>query len=145
MKIEINDVSYEVIDLPAEVGEKLARMPYIHRILLENVIRTAGDEAAGARKAILDWVDTGESDVEIPFLPNRVLMHDTTCGPALVDIAACVRPWPRRGAILRCSTPSFPWMSRPTTLSPSMRSERLPRWTVTWRVSTSAIQSVTAS
>lgn len=87
MKIEINDVSYEVIDLPAEAGEKLARMPYIHRILLENVIRTAGDEAAGARKAILDWVDTGESDVEIPFLPNRVLMHDTTCGPALVDIA----------------------------------------------------------
>ncbi len=87
MKIEINDVFYEVIDVPAEAGENLARMPYIHRILLENVIRTGGDDAAGARKAIVDWLDTGESDVEIPFLPNRVLMHDTTCGPALVDIA----------------------------------------------------------
>ncbi|CUX07038.1 Aconitate hydratase 1 [Agrobacterium fabacearum S56] len=87
MKIEINDVFYEVIDLLAEAGEKLARMPYIHRILLENVIRTGGDDAASARKAILDWLDTGDSDVEIPFLPNRVLMHDTTCGPALVDIA----------------------------------------------------------
>ena len=29
----------------------------------------------------------GPSDAEIPFLPGRVLMHDTTCGPALVDIA----------------------------------------------------------
>lgn len=87
MKIEINDVFYEVIDVAAEAGENLARMPYIHRILLENVIRTGGDDAAGARKAIVDWLDTGESDVEIPFLPNRVLMHDTTCGPALVDIA----------------------------------------------------------
>ncbi|MCJ2877455.1 aconitate hydratase AcnA [Rhizobium pusense] len=87
MRIEINYVSYEIVDLPAEAGEKLARMPYIHRILLENVIRTGGDDAIGARKAILDWLDAGESDVEIPFLPNRVLMHDTTCGPALVDIA----------------------------------------------------------
>jgi aconitate hydratase len=62
-------------------------MPYIHRILLENVLRTAGDDAQMAKQAFLEWVETGGSDVEIPFLPNRVLMHDTTCGPALVDIA----------------------------------------------------------
>ena len=29
----------------------------------------------------------GPTEAEIPFLPGRVLMHDTTCGPALVDIA----------------------------------------------------------
>ena len=79
--------SYKIIDLVAEAGDCLHRMPYIHRILLENVLRTAGDDAQGAKQALLDWLETGGSEVEIPFLPNRVLMHDTTCGPALVDIA----------------------------------------------------------
>ncbi|MGF0524076.1 aconitate hydratase AcnA [Agrobacterium pusense] len=86
-KFEINDVSYDIIDLPSEAGDCLVRMPYIHRILLENVLRTAGDDAARAKEAMIAWLKTGSSDVEIPFLPNRVLMHDTTCGPALVDIA----------------------------------------------------------
>jgi aconitate hydratase len=78
---------YKIIDLVAEAGDCLHRMPYIHRILLENVLRAAGDDAQGAKQALLDWLETGGSEVEIPFLPNRVLMHDTTCGPALVDIA----------------------------------------------------------
>lgn len=86
-KFEINGVFYNIIDLPKEVGDDLARMPYIHRILLENVLRTAGDDAHSAKEAMIEWLATGRSEVEIPFLPNRVLMHDTTCGPALVDIA----------------------------------------------------------
>ncbi|WP_117193150.1 aconitate hydratase AcnA [Rhizobium terrae] len=86
-KIGINGVTYDLIDLPAAVGADLTRMPYIHRILLENVLRTAGDDGHRAKAAMIDWLKTGRSDVEIPFLPNRVLMHDTTCGPALVDIA----------------------------------------------------------
>lgn len=84
---ELNGVKYAIIDLPAEAGDALAKMPYIHRVLLENVLRTAGEDASRAKAAMIDWLDTGKSDVEIPFLPNRVLMHDTTCGPALVDIA----------------------------------------------------------
>lgn len=83
---EFEGTRYKVIDLVAEAGDRLYRMPYIHRILLENVLRTAED-AQMAIQAFLEWVETGGSDVEIPFLPNRVLMHDTTCGPALVDIA----------------------------------------------------------
>ncbi|KGD92866.1 aconitate hydratase AcnA [Rhizobium sp. YS-1r] len=85
--IEIDGVSFDFIDVPAVVGEALVRMPYIHRILLENVLRTAGGNAARAKAAMIGWLKTGTSDHEIPFLPNRVLMHDTTCGPALVDIA----------------------------------------------------------
>lgn len=77
---------WRIIDLPAAAGGRLAAMPHIHRILLENVLRTAGLDAARARGAILSALD-GPTDAEIPFLPGRVLMHDTTCGPALVDIA----------------------------------------------------------
>ncbi|MBB3979134.1 aconitate hydratase [Rhizobium azooxidifex] len=86
-KITIENEEYDFIDLPQVAGDKLERLPYIHRILLENVLRTAGQDAERAKAAILGWIDTGTSDQEIPFLPNRVLMHDTTCGPALVDIA----------------------------------------------------------
>ncbi|MBY5825890.1 aconitate hydratase AcnA [Rhizobium leguminosarum] len=85
--ISVGSARYDIIDLPAEAGGALVRLPYIHRILLENVLRTAGEDAAAAKQAILDWLEAGTSDKEIPFLPGRVLMHDTTCGPALVDIA----------------------------------------------------------
>ncbi|KQY16757.1 aconitate hydratase [Rhizobium sp. Root73] len=85
--ITVGSSRYDIIDLPAEAGDALARLPYIHRIVLENVLRTAGQEAGAAKQAILDWLETGTSEREIPFLPGRVLMHDTTCGPALVDIA----------------------------------------------------------
>ncbi|MGN7868475.1 aconitate hydratase AcnA [Paracoccus sp. 22332] len=78
---------YRIIDLPAAAGPALPRLPHIHRLLLENVLRSGGD-AKGGRAAILSWLDHGRSTAEIAFLPGRVLMHDTTCGPALVDIAA---------------------------------------------------------
>jgi aconitate hydratase len=86
-QLNVNALNYTFIDLPKEAGDSLTRLPYIHRILLENVLRTGGEDAAPARDALLASVETGGSDREIPFLPNRVLMHDTTCGPALVDIA----------------------------------------------------------
>ena len=85
--IRDHDRELKIIDLPASAGTDLVRLPHIHRLLLENVLRTSEDPA-GARAAILGWLKSGRSEAEIPFLPGRVLMHDTTCGPALVDIAA---------------------------------------------------------
>ena len=76
-----------IIDLPAAAGADLRRLPHIHRLLLENLLRASSDPEQG-RQAILNWLTTGRSTAEIPFQPGRVLMHDTTCGPALVDIAA---------------------------------------------------------
>ena len=83
-------VSARIIDLPAAAGAQLERLPVVMRVLLENVLRTSPDaaQAAAAAAAILDWLDTGCSTAEIEFNPGRVLMHDTTCGPALADIAA---------------------------------------------------------
>jgi aconitate hydratase len=78
---------YHIVDLAAVAGDDLRRLPWIHRILLENLLRRSrGDPAALA--VIPDWLKAGRSDAEIPFYPGRVLMHDTTCGPAFADIAA---------------------------------------------------------
>jgi aconitate hydratase len=79
------------IDLPAAAGgaATLARMPWCHRVLLENLLRQPEAEVRQAgRAALLAWLETCRSAAEIPFAPTRILMHDTTCGPALVDIAA---------------------------------------------------------
>lgn len=80
-----------IVDLAAAVGgaDTLARMPWCHRVLLENVLRQSeADTRAAGCAALVDWLACGESEAEIPFAPLRILMHDTTCGPALVDIAA---------------------------------------------------------
>ncbi|MFQ8432398.1 aconitate hydratase AcnA [Amaricoccus sp. W119] len=75
-------------DVRAAAGERLATVPWVLRMLLENALREAGaDEARAALDAILTHGGRG-ADIEIPFRPRRILMHDTTCGPALVDIAA---------------------------------------------------------
>ena len=102
------------------------------RLLLENVLRRSGSaDAAAGKAAILDWLATGTSEAEIPFVPGRVLMHDTTCGPALVDIAGDARGARRGGGrsaprSIRCCRST----SRPTTRSPSTvtaRPTRSPR------------------
>lgn len=79
---------HRAVDLRAAAGGSLGRLPYSLRILLENVLRHgSGEERDGHRRALLDWLGTGSSAHELEFRPGRLLMHDTTCGPALVDIA----------------------------------------------------------
>ena len=78
---------HRIVDLPAAARGSLARMPWCHRVLLENALRQP-EATATAPEAFLAWLETGHGEAEIPFAPGRILMHDTTCGPALVDIAA---------------------------------------------------------
>lgn len=73
------------IQLEVVAGESLKRLPYVLRILLENVCRHEPDGANQNR--ILNWLRERTSSEEIAFRPVRLLMHDTTCGPALADIA----------------------------------------------------------
>lgn len=75
---------YTIVDLAA-LG--LDRLPVVHRILIENLLRR-GDDNTETRTILQRWIAAGHSDAEIAFSPGRVMMHDTTCGPALVDIAA---------------------------------------------------------
>ncbi|MEI4472253.1 aconitate hydratase AcnA [Frigidibacter sp. MR17.24] len=73
-------------DLRAQVGAVLDRLPHVLRLLAENHLRAGGD-AACLRAALGDWLDGRETAFELTFRPNRLLMHDTTCTPALADIA----------------------------------------------------------
>lgn len=81
--------TFRRLDVASLVGPDFGRLPHVLRILLENAMRSASaGEGRHLPQAFRDWLADGHSLVEIPFLPNRIMMHDTTCGPALVDIAA---------------------------------------------------------
>ncbi|MFO1304854.1 MAG: aconitate hydratase AcnA [Burkholderiales bacterium] len=87
--LDVNGERFVVVDLPAIAGARLARLPVVLRLLLENVVRNGnGAPRADAVGALFAWLETGTSEAEIEFQPDRVLMHDTTSTPALVDIAA---------------------------------------------------------
>jgi aconitate hydratase len=83
-QLDSSGATYTIVDLAAL---DLAALPVVHRILIENLLRVGADDAE-TRALIDQWVAARGSDAEIAFWPSRVLMHDTTCGPALVDIAA---------------------------------------------------------
>ncbi|MBP0619329.1 aconitate hydratase AcnA [Cupriavidus consociatus] len=89
VSLSVGRITYRIVDLPAIAGDKLWRLPVVLRLLLENVIRNAkGVEREVAVAAILAWLEHGTSEAEIAYQPGRVLMHDTTSTPALVDVAA---------------------------------------------------------
>src|SRR3546814_663292 len=81
--------AYTIVDLPGPFGADSARLPVVLRRLRENGRpNMQGKERDNAVEALFAWMATGTSEAEIPFRPGRVLMHDTTSTPALVDIAA---------------------------------------------------------
>ena len=87
--VTVSQSTFRFVDLRDMFGSTLERLPIVLRLLLENVVRnTEGDERRLAVDGILQWIEHGTSEVEIAFQPSRVLMHDTTSTPALVDIAA---------------------------------------------------------
>jgi aconitate hydratase len=78
-----------IADVASTVGEDFSRWPVVLRLLAENAARTmSGPEREQALAALGRWLVRCTSEEEIAFLPGRVLMHDTTSTPALVDIAA---------------------------------------------------------
>ncbi len=81
----------------ATLGTDLGGMPVTVKILLENVLRHAGggvvremDVAALAawRPGAASEAAAGATEIEIPFMPARVIMQDFTGVPAVVDLAA---------------------------------------------------------
>jgi aconitate hydratase len=82
--------SYAIRSLPALGAEKLARLPYALKILLENLLRFEdGVNVTRADiEAVLNWDPQQRPSYEIAFTPARVIMQDFTGVPAVVDLAA---------------------------------------------------------
>jgi aconitate hydratase len=82
--------AYEVWDLTVLPGEKVARLPYALKILLENLLRFEdGINVTRADiEALLNWDPQAVPSYEISFTPSRVIMQDFTGVPCIVDLAS---------------------------------------------------------
>ena len=91
--------SYEIWSLPALGADKIARLPYSLKILLENLLRFEdGTNVTRADiEALLNWNPKAAPSYEISFTPARVIMQDFTGVPAIVDLAAMREAMTRLG------------------------------------------------
>jgi len=78
------------LDALRSIGYDPECTPVTVKILLENVLRHAGGDAAGEAdvRTLAAWRPGSTLDAEIPFMPARVLLQDFTGVPAVVDLAA---------------------------------------------------------
>lgn len=63
--------------------EEIAATPYAIRILIENVAR----RSPSSLSTVLAHLRGEIAACEVPLYPNRIMLHDTTCLPALADFA----------------------------------------------------------
>ncbi len=91
-QLDVSGRSYSYYSLP-QLGQQfdISRLPYSMKILLENLLRhedggvTVGKEHI---EAVAQWDPKAEPDIEIAFMPARVVLQDFTGVPCVVDLAA---------------------------------------------------------
>jgi aconitate hydratase len=88
--LKVGDHGYEIWSLAALPQEKIARLPYSLKVLLENLLRHEdGVNVTRADiEALLDWDPAATPSHEIAFTPARVILQDFTGVPCIVDLAA---------------------------------------------------------
>jgi aconitate hydratase len=93
------DHTYDIWSLPALGAEKLSRLPYSLKILLENLLRFEDGTNVTIKdiEALLNWDPKAAPSYEISFTPARVIMQDFTGVPAIVDLAAMREAMTRLG------------------------------------------------
>ncbi|MBK8097915.1 MAG: aconitate hydratase AcnA [Planctomycetes bacterium] len=81
---------YSLQTLAQQIGADLTRLPYSIRVLLEQALRNHDDYVVSTDdvKNIANWGPSTAGQVEIPFLPGRVVLQDFTGVPCVVDLAA---------------------------------------------------------
>ncbi len=84
-ELNVDGTAYSYVPLRGLLPDAtLSALPYSVRVLLENVARTAPEALPDALARARGEVD----GCELPIHPNRAMLHDTTCLPALADLAA---------------------------------------------------------
>ncbi|WP_297839745.1 aconitate hydratase AcnA [uncultured Roseibium sp.] len=107
IKVPTSSGPVECIDLKGVVGERMERLPHVLRLLAENHLRETGETEALVA-ALETFLQGQKPDFEFSFRPNRILMHDTTCTPALADIAAMRDVLAEEGVDPAMLTPDLP-------------------------------------
>ncbi len=88
--LNVDSKQYEYWNLQALGADKLARLPYSLKILLENLLRFEDGVNVTRQdiEALLNWDAEANPSYEISFTPARVIMQDFTGVPCVVDLAA---------------------------------------------------------
>jgi aconitate hydratase A / 2-methylisocitrate dehydratase len=88
--LKAGDRTYEIWSLAALPHDKVARLPFSLKILLENLLRCEdGVNVTRADiEALLAWDPAAAPAYEIAFTPARVILQDFTGVPCVVDLAA---------------------------------------------------------
>jgi aconitate hydratase len=94
----------------AGVAPGLARLPFSIKVLLEAVVRSVDGELVTAEdvKKLGAWNAAAPLDVELPFMPARVILQDFTGVPAVVDLASMRAAVKRLGADPKQINPLVP-------------------------------------
>ena len=145
--IEVDGRGFRATDVRAALGEDFGRLPVVLRLLAENTLRrSAAEEGARTVRNLRRWLEARTSEEELEFWPQRVLMHDTTSTPALVDIAAMRDSLAEAGVDPAVLNPVLPRgrVGGPFARRGGVRAPRC-RPASTWRTSCAATPSATAS
>lgn len=91
--LKVGSNTWHYHSLPAlakKLGLDLSRMPYGHKILLENLLRYEDGEVVKKSdiEALIKQDIKKESEHEIQFTPGRVLLQDFTGVPVVADLGA---------------------------------------------------------
>ncbi len=108
MKLDLGSEALEYTPLAdAAPAAQVAKLPYVVRVFLENVLRRQGNGASDEHvRLLLDWA-TNDTD-EFPFFPARVILQDFTGVPCVVDLAALRSAVARLGGNVTKVNPKIP-------------------------------------
>lgn len=85
--LTVNGEDYEIFRISAVEGS--SRLPFTHKVLLENLLRTedGANVTAEQIQSLGQWNASSQPHQEIQFTPARVIMQDFTGVPCVVDLA----------------------------------------------------------
>lgn len=101
-ELQVGGKTYKYHSLPKlaeKLGLDLAKMPFSHRVLLENLLRFEDGEVVTKEdiEAFIKQNPNEESAYEIQFTPSRVLLQDFTGVPVVADLAAMREAMVKKG------------------------------------------------
>lgn len=101
---------YRLDKLSAAGIGRVDRLPYSIKVLLECALRDVDGFLVSEEdvKTLADWNAKAPRQVEVPFMPGRVLLQDFTGVPAVVDLAAMRSAVARLGGDPKRINPGVP-------------------------------------